>query len=108
MAIRPPRPPRRPRDQRPVRDWTIAGITSLVVVVVLLRVLMAASSVGTWTVTWRAVELPTQPVVSLLRQFEPLTRTPLGHLSIADILLAAVVGFVALTILSSVALRRPD
>lgn len=108
MTIRPPRPARRPRDQRPVRDWTITTLASLAAVIVLLRVLLAAADVGSWTMAWRVVELPTQPLVSVLEQLDVLTRTPVGRLTIAEILFAIAVAFAALTLLSSVALRRSD
>src|SRR4051794_16711828 len=108
MSIRPPRPPRRPREQRPVRDWTSVGIISLVAIIVLLRIALAAFDVGTWTVAWKLVELPTEPVVDLLLRVALLTRTPIGHLTLAEIILGVVCGFGAMTALSSVALRRPD
>ena len=108
MSIRPPRPARRPRDQRPVRDWTIASLAALGVVILLLRVLLAALDVGTWTLAWRVVALPTQPFIIVLEQLDVLQRTPVGRLSVAELILAIIVWVGALTMLSSVALRRPD
>jgi hypothetical protein len=108
MTIRPPRPARRPRDQRPVRDWTIAILASLALVIMFLRLLLAAFDVGTWTVAWRVVELPTQPFITLLEQLQVLRHTPIGRVTIAELIFAIVVGVVALTTLSSTALRRPD
>jgi hypothetical protein len=108
MTIRPPRPVRRPRDQRPVRDWTITSLISLAVVIVLLRVLLAAFDVGPWSIAWRVVALPTDPIIALLNHLDVLKRTPVGRLTLGDLLFAVAVGIGALTTLSSIALRRPD
>lgn len=108
MSIRPPRPARRPRDQRPVRDWTITSLVSLAVVTVTFRVLLAAFDVGTWSIAWQVVALPTDPILALFGYVDVLTRTPVGRLTIGDLMLACGVAIAALTLLSSIALRRPD
>lgn len=106
MAIRPPRRIRQQRDAIRLRQYARVAAISLVVVVVGLRVLMAAVDVAPWTIAWRIVDLPTGLLVELPQRLEPLRRTPLGRLTVADLLLALVVGFGAMTLLSATALRR--
>lgn len=106
MSIRPPRRARQRRDALRLRQYArVAGI-SLVVVIVALRVLMASVDVAPWTIAWRIVDLPTGPLVELPQRITLLRQSPLGRLTIADLLLALMTCAVALTLLSASALRR--
>jgi hypothetical protein len=106
MSIRPPRPtrPRRPAQVR--RELPIIIVTAAAIVVLGLRMLLAAFAVDEGTAAWRLVGRPTQPIVDLLERVEFMRRTPLGNLAIADLALAFAGAVAALFILASLVNRR--
>lgn len=106
MTVRPPRPRRVRRRSGRTRDWLLVVIASGLLVVFGLRVCMAALDVQTWTLGWRLVDLPTSPLVKPLASFDPLSATPLGRLTVADLLAAFVAFVVSLLLLASLTIRR--
>src|SRR5438552_17858072 len=106
MAVRPPRPRRPRRQPGRYRDLLVVLTASAVLVVFALRLALAALSVETWTVGWRVVALPTTPFVAPLKSVGYLARQPVGRLTLADLLVAAVLGSLALLSLAALPIRR--
>ena len=106
MAVRPPRPrrPRRPAGRE--RDIALIIGASLVLVVFGLRIVLAALGVETWTTGWRLVATPTMPFVEPFETVDFLTHTPLGRLTLADMLVGSVVSMLMLMLLASLTIRR--
>jgi hypothetical protein len=106
MAIRPPRAARRPRRTQLVRDLVIITVVATAVLLFALRCLMSLLGIETWTAAWKLVDLSTGLVVSPLERVEAFAQTPIGDLSVATIVVSAVVFVVALVILATLANRR--
>jgi hypothetical protein len=106
MAIRPPRAARRPRRTQLVRDLVIITIVATAVLLFALRCLMSLLGIETWTAAWKLVDTSTGLVVSPLERAEAFAQTPIGDLSVATIVVSAVVFVVALVILATLANRR--
>ncbi len=106
MAIRPPRTTRRPRRTRLASDLTVIVVVVTVVLLFVLRLLMAAIGIETWTAAWNLVDLPTGLLVSPLENVDPFAQTPVGDLTIASIVISLAVFVGALVVLGTLANRR--
>lgn len=106
MAVRPPRQRRPRRPPGRLRDLVVTGIAALVLVLFGLRLALAALSIATWTLGWRVVDLATRPLVAPLGAFDVLDRTPVGRLTLADLLTALICAVLALLSLAALAVRR--
>jgi hypothetical protein len=89
-----------------VRDLAIIVLASSVLVLLVLRLAMAALDIATWTVGWRVVAAPTGPLVAPLESIEVLTRTPVGRMTLADVLASAVLGVLVMLMFASLTIRR--
>lgn len=108
MALRPPeaRRPRRQRRSGPVPEPVILLGASAVLVLLGLRVALAAIGIEEWTMTWRVVAAATLPLV---KPFEPLEflREPLvRRLTPAELLALLIFGSAALYALATLTVRR--
>jgi hypothetical protein len=106
MAIRPPRAARRPRRTRLVRDLIVIGIVSTTMLLFGLRCFLAMFSIETWTATWNLVDLPTSLLISPLERVDAFAQTPIGDLTVATIVVTAIVFVAALVALGTLANRR--
>jgi hypothetical protein len=84
----------------------VAGLVALTVILFGLRSLLAILSIAEWTTFWRVVAIPTDLLVRPLELLPELDRTLIGQLSAAELLATGAIGFGALFVLSSLALRR--
>ena len=106
MAIRPPRAARRPRRTQLVRDLVIIAIVATVVLLFALRCVMSLLGIETWTAAWKLVDTSTGLVVSPLERIDAFAQTPIGELSVATVVVSAVVFVAALVTLATLANRR--
>lgn len=108
MTVRLPRGhvPRRPRGRN--RDQLLCVAVSAVALVFGLRLIMAAFGIKTWTLGWRVVDLATGPVVAAFLRVPALRHTPVGRLTLADLVVALLAALAAMLVLASLANRRPS
>jgi hypothetical protein len=107
LALRLPRGPRPRRPAARRRDLLAASVAAAALVVFGLRIVMAALNVRTWTLGWRVINLPTAPFVGLARRLHPLAHVLVGHLTLADVLVAGLAWLAAMLVLAAAANRGP-
>jgi hypothetical protein len=106
LALRLPRGRRNRPSPARRHDLVIALVAATALVVFGLRVIMAALNVRTWTLGWRVINLPTGPFVGLVERMHALSHVIVGHLSVADVLVALAAWLAAMLLLASAANRR--
>lgn len=106
MALRLPLPARNVRRPSRLRRTATIIAAALVLVVLPLRIVLAALSVATWTSAWSTVNLITWPMVYPFQLVPPLNREVGGHLLLADIVALLVLGGILLYMLAMLTVRR--
>src|SRR5690554_1664017 len=106
MALRLPIPARNVRRPSRFRRTATIIAAALLLVVLPLRILMAAFSVADWTSAWSTVNLMTWPMVFPFRLIAPLDREIGGHLVLADVVAFLVLGGIMLYMLAMLTVRR--
>jgi uncharacterized membrane protein YkgB len=106
MALRLPIPARNVRRPSRFRRTATIIASAVVLVVLPLRIVLAALSVATWTSAWKTVNLITVPMVWPFRLIGFLDREIGGRLLLADVVALLVLGGITLYMLAMLTVRR--
>lgn len=106
MSLRLPLPARSIR--RPSRGRRIATIlfSAIVLTVLPVRILLAATTIATWTSAWRTIDTISQPFVFLFHLPEALQRQVIGYATVADVLALLVWASISIYLLALLTVRR--
>ncbi len=79
---------------------------AFVLTVLPLRILLAVTSIATWTSAWRTIDLVTRPFTFPLRFFGPMETGLIGRMTLADVVALLIFGGLAVYLLALLTVRR--